>query len=67
VADSDDADGFAFAHRGAFSEVAVDRLKAAPQTVPVVNGDHRPVHHDTHEAHRAAGGSGDRGAVVGCL
>lgn len=66
VAGSDYADGLARANRGAFFELAVDGLKAAPQPVPVVDGDHRPVHHDAHEAHGAASGGGDRGAVVGC-
>jgi len=67
VAGSDGADGLARGHGGAFFEFAVDGLKAAPQPVPVVDGDHRPVHHDAHEAHGAASGGGDRCAVVGCL
>ncbi|MDQ0029027.1 hypothetical protein J2S89_000844 [Arthrobacter bambusae] len=33
----------------------------------MVDGDHRPAHHDAREAHGAAGGGGDRDAVVGCL
>lgn len=67
MAGSDHADGLALAHGGAYFELAVDGLKAAPQPVPVVDSDHRPVHHDSHEAHGAASGGGDRGAVFGCL
>ena len=64
VAGQQRADRLPFGHRVPGCQGALHRFKTAPEPVPVIYGDHRPVNHYAHEADGACLRRGDRNAVV---